>query len=339
MDGLERHGELVGRLGRNAMGRRACRWLLCWLCCLSQGPVMAASPHYAAAGPYRVQVALEVWHDAVRQRDIPVKRYGPEGLARVPVILFSHGLGGSREAGEAWLRHWAAHGYLGIALQHTGSDGALLQGGPMAIRRALKAAMTPEQSRARIADVQFVLDELARRQGEPGWNQADLAHIGLAGHSFGAVTTQAMAGEQLSVGAPVEEPRLAAFLALSPSARGGENLLNARFSRLQRPFFSITGSRDDGIGLQDIDAANRTLPYRHMPPGDKYLLVLEGGAHMHFAGQHTLRQQAPPRLEQAVQAASLAFWEVTLKGRIEARTWLRQSFPATLIPGDRWEFK
>jgi len=337
VDRLERHRQLVRGLGGHAMARLFRRWLL--LCCLSLGTVMAAPQNYAATGSHRVQTGLAVWHDASRQRDVPLKYYRPEGLASAPVILFSHGLGGSREAGEAWLQHWASHGYLGIALQHAGSDSGLLGGGPMAIRRALKAAMTPEQSRARIADVQFVLDELARRHGEAPWSQADLAHIGLAGHSFGAVTTQAMAGEKLSFGDAVQEPRLQSFLAFSPSARGGENLLNARFANLTRPFFSVTGTRDDGIGLQDIDAGNRALPYQHMPPGDKYLLVLEGGAHMHFSGQHTLRQQAPLRLEQAVQAATLAFWECTLRGRIQARTWLRQEFSRTLVAGDRWEFK
>lgn len=316
------------------------RWRIVLVTLLSSGSLMAAPQNYAASGPYRVQESLETWHDAARMRDVPIKRYAPAGVSRAPLILFSHGLGGSREAGAAWLRHWASHGYLGLALQHAGSDAALIGGNPLAIRRALKAAMTPEQSQARIADVQFALDELARRQqGDPAWAVADLARIGLAGHSFGAVTTQAMAGEQLSLGPLVDEPRLQAFLALSPSARGGESRLNARFANLKRPFFSITGTRDDGIGLQDISADNRTLPYRHMPAGDKYLLVLEGAAHMHFSGQHSLRQQAPPRVESAVQAASLAFWEATLSGRQGARTWLRQDFPHTLIPGDAWEFK
>ena len=350
MDRLERRGELDRRLNMKRPGRRS--FLSASVAFLAAGaalglpPAMAhaqtpASPqNHAAPGAYRVQVSLETWHDSARNRDIPVKHYQPEGAGKAPLILFSHGLGGSREAGEAWLMHWASHGYQGLALQHAGSDSALLTGGPMAMRRAMKGAMTGEQLQARLADVRFVLDELPRRTaGDPAWAGVDLTRIGLAGHSFGAVTTQAMAGERLALGPSVDDPRIKAFIALSPSARGGEALLNSRFAELKRPFLSITGTRDDGIGIGDISAANRTLPYRHMPPGDKYLLVLEGGTHMHFSGQRIRMVRTPPPLESAVKAASLAFWDAYLKADRGARTWLQRDFAASLDPADHWEYK
>lgn len=304
-------------------------------------PMHSASPqNYTAPGTYRVQVSLETWHDPARNRDIPVKHYRPEGAGKAPLILFSHGLGGSREAGESWLMHWASHGYQGLALQHAGSDSALLTGSPMAMRRAMQGAMTGEQLQARLADVRFVLDELPRRAAnDPAWADVDLNRIGLAGHSFGAVTTQAMAGERLTLGPSVDDPRLRAFIALSPSARGGEALLNSRFADLQRPFLSLTGTRDDGIGIGDISATNRTLPYRHMPPGDKYLLVLEGATHMHFSGQKIRMARTPAPVESAVKAASLAFWDAYLKDDRAARTWLQRDFATSLASADHWEFK
>lgn len=301
---------------------------------------MSAPHNYAASGPCRVREELEVWHDERRQRPIPCRHYLPQGVARTPLILFSHGLGGDRDNGERWLRHWASHGYRGLALQHAGSDAAVMAGSPMALRRALTAATTPEQSLARLADLGFVLDEVWRRQAaDPAWAGVDLERVGLAGHSYGAVTTQAMAGERRAYGPPVVEPRLRAFLGLSPSARGEEAPLNARFAGIRRPFFCITGTRDDGIGLHDISAADRTVPYRHMPGGDKFLLVLDGAAHMPLAGNPGSRHVLPPRAATAIQGASLAFWEVTLGGRQAARTWLCQDFPSTLVPGDTWECK
>lgn len=301
---------------------------------------MSAPHNYAASGPCRVREELEVWHDERRQRPIPCRHYLPQGIARTPLILFSHGLGGDRDNGERWLRHWASHGYRGLALQHTGSDAAVMAGSPMALRRALTAATTPEQSLARLADLGFVLDEVWRRQAaDPAWAGVDLERVGLAGHSYGAVTTQAMAGERRAYGPPVVEPRLRAFLGLSPSARGEEAPLNARFAGIRRPFFCITGTRDDGIGLHDISAADRTVPYRHMPGGDKFLLVLDGAAHMPLAGNPGSRHVLPPRAVTAIQGASLAFWEATLGGRQAARTWLCQDFPSTLVPGDTWECK
>lgn len=301
---------------------------------------MSAPHNYAASGPCRVREELEVWHDERRQRPIPCRHYLPQGVARTPLILFSHGLGGDRDNGERWLRHWASHGYRGLALQHTGSDAAVMAGSPMALRRALTAATTPEQSLARLADLGFVLDEVWRRQAsDPAWAGVDLECVGLAGHSYGAVTTQAMAGERRAYGPPVAEPRLRAFLGLSPSARGEEAPLNARFAGIRRPFFCITGTRDDGIGLHDISAADRTVPFRHMPGGDKFLLVLDGAAHMPLAGNPGSRHVLPPRAAMAIQGASQAFWEATLGGRQAARTWLCQDFPSTLVPGDTWECK
>lgn len=301
---------------------------------------MSVPHNYAASGPCRVREELEVWHDERRQRPIPCRHYLPQGVARTPLILFSHGLGGDRDNGERWLRHWASHGYRGLVLQHAGSDAAVMAGSPMALRRALTAATTPEQSLARLADLGFVLDEVWRRQAtDPAWAGVDLERVGLAGHSYGAVTTQAMAGERRAYGPPVAEPRLRAFLGLSPSARGEEAPLNARFAGIRRPFFCITGTRDDGIGLHDISAADRTVPFRHMPGGDKFLLVLDGAAHMPLAGNPGSRHVLPPRAATAIQGASLAFWEAALGGSQAARTWLCRDFPSTLVPGDTWECK
>ncbi len=41
-------------------------------------------------------------HDAARNRDIPLRVYLPASTAPAPVVLFSHGLGGSR-AGSSFL--------------------------------------------------------------------------------------------------------------------------------------------------------------------------------------------------------------------------------------------
>ena len=49
-------------------------------------------------------------------------------------MLFSHGLGGSRE-GSAFLgKHWAARGYVVVFLQHPGSDESVWKSKPFAER-------------------------------------------------------------------------------------------------------------------------------------------------------------------------------------------------------------
>ena len=60
--------------------------------------------------------------DEDRQRTVPVKVYLDGSNAPQPVVLFSHGLGGSRENNVFLGKHWAAAGYVGVFMQHAGSD-------------------------------------------------------------------------------------------------------------------------------------------------------------------------------------------------------------------------
>ena len=76
----------------------------------------------AAATPKIVDLTV---HDAARNRDLPVRVYLPTNTAPVPVILFSHGLGGNREGSKFLGEHWAARGYVAVFLQHPGSDDSI----------------------------------------------------------------------------------------------------------------------------------------------------------------------------------------------------------------------
>ena len=96
---------------------------------LSWGLLIAAEEYDPLRLPNEREVrALELTvHDAARQRDIPLRVYlpttnGANGQKAEPVVLFSHGLGGTRQ-GCAYLgTHWSARGYTVVFLQHAGSD-------------------------------------------------------------------------------------------------------------------------------------------------------------------------------------------------------------------------
>ena len=46
-------------------------------------------------------------------REVPVKISDyPASGGRCPVVIFSHGLGGSRDGDQYLGRHWASHGYV-----------------------------------------------------------------------------------------------------------------------------------------------------------------------------------------------------------------------------------
>jgi hypothetical protein len=75
-----------------------------------------------------------------------------------------------------------------------------------------------------------------------------------------------------------------------------------------------------------------------MPPGRKYLLVLDGAGHMAFAGT-VARAAAKPHITEVTLQASTAFWRATLLGDTNAATLLKSGFKTALAPADRFETK
>ena len=62
------------------------------------------------------------WLDSTRQRRVPVRLYLPEAAgadAPVPLVVFSHGIGGSRHGYSYLGRHWASQGYASLHITAT----------------------------------------------------------------------------------------------------------------------------------------------------------------------------------------------------------------------------
>nr|WP_310523504.1 alpha/beta hydrolase-fold protein [Polymorphobacter sp.] len=291
-----------------------------------------------------------IWHDPARNRDIPVRIRLPEGTAKVPVILFSHGLGGDTAGGTLWGQAWAAHGFAVIHIQHAGSDTAVYRDakGPEDTKARVRAAATGAQLQARVADVSFVLDELATRKTEGKCNltRLDTSRVGIAGHSMGAWTAQAIAGQNF-FGAPrLVDRRFTAALAFSPSAPNNGTAAEA-FAAITIPFMSVTGSLDGNplaakAEIRAAAEAQRTGPYTAMPPGQKYLLVFEGGDHMVFSGNSRRTPTSTDlHIQTATKAATTAFWGATLlNGKADA-SFLKSGsgLKAMLSPADRFDAK
>jgi predicted dienelactone hydrolase len=336
---------------------------------LKAAPIETASADtsahaYASAGPATVQVIEETWRDAARGRDVPVRIYTPAAdtapKEKLAIVLFSHGLGGNRAGGKAWGEHWASHGFVSVHIQHAGSDDSIWKSKRAAQAEAdLKGAMTINNLSLRVGDVHYVLDELGRRaRADAGWpwRALDQSRIGMSGHSFGAQTTLAVSGLQSAGvgGMAGYDKRITASIALSPNARN-KRALDKQFGGITMPFMSITGTLDGAVLNDDTKPTDRELPFRHMAPGNKYLLVMDGGDHMVFGG-HTLgsrrAETARDREIQAdVKAASVAFWKAHLRNDASARTWLastaamsesnsmKSSLRGSLAAADRYEIR
>ena len=139
------------------------------------------------------------WVDPSRDRAVPARLYWPAASTRkgpVPLIVFSHGLGGSRKGYSYLGEEWSARGTASLHIQHVGSDETLWQGNPLLLRDRLDSAADEREAIERTRDVRFGLDCLLDRGG-PFHAAIDRKRIVAAGHSFGANTTLILTGAQV----------------------------------------------------------------------------------------------------------------------------------------------
>ena len=312
---------------------------------LLSGPVMGAAAYdpLAARQPQSQPLDLTV-RDAKRSRDIPVRIYLPDSRASAPVVLFSHGLGGSHEGNRFMGDHWSARGYAAVFLQHPGSDTAVWRDVPVAERlAAMRKAASLDNFLLRVHDVPAVLNTLA------GWNAAadhslrgrlDLARAGMSGHSFGAVTTEAVSGEAFPGGISFTDARIRAAIAFSPSSPRARDPKQA-FGSVLIPWLLMTGTKDTVI-IGDADLESRLAVFPSLPPGEKYELVLDRAEHSAFTDRALPGDTEPrnPNHHRAILAISTAFWDTFLRHDGAAKAWLEGSGPRSVLESkDRWQKK
>lgn len=301
----------------------------------------------AVPGPFTVGIARFDWHDARRDRDIPVKIYYPTNAAGpLPIIIFSHGLGGSREGYGYLGRHWASHGYVVIHLQHLGSDASVWENVPRAERmQALrKSVLNLQNALNRPLDVTFAIDQLSKlNSGDPILkHRLDLDRIGVAGHSFGAYTTLAIAGEVFfNAGGEhsLADPRVKAAIAMSSPVPPKKSEYEAAFAKIKIPVFHMTGTLDvSPIG--ETTAEQRRVPFDYTKGADQFLVTFKDADHMVFSGR-LLEQNGRERdalFQTCILSASTAFWDDYLKGDASAKTFLTGDGFATAL-GDTGKFE
>lgn len=288
-------------------------------------------------------------HDTKRKRDLPIRVYLPAETKVAPVVLFSHGLGGSRENNPYLGKHWSGRGYVVVVLQHPGSDESVWKGqGPAGIPLAMKQAASVQNYLLRVADIPAVLDQLERWNAQSDHalhGRLDLAHVGMSGHSFGAVTTQAVSGQSALGSTRANDPRIKAAVMMSPSVPSAGSAERA-FSTVKIPWLLMTGTNDvariGGMTVGPPDVASRLGVYPALPPGDKYEIVLKDAEHGAF-GERALpgdgRKQNPNH-HRVILALSTAFWDAYLKGDATAKAWLTGDGPRSVLEkDDKWQHK
>lgn len=278
-------------------------------------------------------------------RKVPIKVQLPVSKDPAPVILFSHGLGGSRENSDYLSNHWATRGYVVVRLQHPGSDDSVWrEAQPLGRMAALQRAANGQNTVFRVQDVSGAIDTLAKwsaAENHPLSKRLDLKHLGMCGHSFGALTTQLVSGQKVGLGRlnPTDDRIDAAILFSPGSPRQGT--VEQAFGSVKIPWLLMTGTHDGSpIGGQTPES--RLAVYPALPPGDKYEVVLHEAEHSAFSDRALPgdAKSRNPNHHRAILALSTAFWDAFLKSDKEAKTWLNGDGPKSILePADRWQHK
>jgi predicted dienelactone hydrolase len=261
-----------------------------------------------------------ILHDAGRNKDLIMTIEYPTRGGPYPVIVFSHGFGGSNTSYTPLTEYWAGHGYIVIKPSHAdaGKLGPILaqrreerraemekrraEGRDRKNQNAQAQAQQPPQPDSlaeaiwstqttgdwvnRARDISLILDSLGTlEQKYPELaGKMEKTNIGVGGHSYGAFTAMMVSGMTSFATTPpihAADPRVKVGLAFSPQGVGSLGLTQESWKDVKVPFMFITGTLDY-VTAGDVKPRHDAFAYS--PAGDKYFVSFTGARHMTFAG-------------------------------------------------------
>lgn len=229
-----------------------------------------------------------------RPVDLQVRVSAPAIGTGLPVILLSHGHGGSNNLsslnGYAPIANlWAAAGFVVIQPTHLSSR--------TLSRQLADTPGAPLFWRSRAEDISHILDRLDEIEKTVPQLAGRIDHdkIAIAGHSLGGHTAGLLLGARSSdpdTGEEVNllEPRIKVGVLLAAPGSGGD-ILNGPmaemvpffhttdFSTMATPTLVVAGDQDDSKHFTDVGPDWHTDPYR-LAPAPKTLLILFGAEHL-----------------------------------------------------------
>jgi pimeloyl-ACP methyl ester carboxylesterase len=284
-----------------------------------------ASKQSAWAQP-SVEILDFEWRDPSRDRIVPVRIYLPAGAGPKPLVMFSHGLGGSRMGYSYLAKHLAAAGYICVHPQHAGSDRAVWTGNPFSTFGNLSKAAGDENAIDRAKDITFVLNELLTGAASALFaNQINPQWLAMAGHSYGANTTllisgatvQRAQGQIFNLG----DPRFKCAVVISAPPFHGAGDMNPILGGIAIPTLHITGTEDvirvPGYGSSlpaRIDVFNATSCNNEYAKR-KHLFVFDGATHGVFTDRiDRVGPVASAKIKAGTSELARAFLDIQLRG-------------------------
>ncbi|MDF0582642.1 alpha/beta hydrolase family protein [Bradyrhizobium yuanmingense] len=265
------------------------------------------------------------WIDTSRGREVPARLYWPTEASpgRVPLIIFSHGMGGSRNGYTYLAARWAAHGIASLHVQHIGSDSSLWRGNPFELVGRLQAATRDDEAAARVGDIRFALDQMLLFATGPYARFIDMRRIAVAGHSYGANTAL------LTVGARVvrdgrwldfRDRRFKAAIVISAPPFYGEKDLPSVLANIAVPTLHVTATQDV-IKIPGFYSAarDRVAIFEAIANRRKLLVMFQGGSHSIFTDRAlTGGPGLNPKVKESTGDLTLAFLDYAFAGDSKA---------------------
>ena len=270
------------------------------------------------------------WLDTARNRRVPARLFWPEGASsdnKVPLVVFSHGIGSSLDGYTYLGRHWAANGVASLHLQHVGSDRSLWQGGVLSMIQRFQKALTEQEAIDRVHDLRFALDSLLEGEHGPYIAQDQIV---AAGHSYGANTTMLAAGAKFMRNGEVMQfrnERITAAILISAPPFYGEKCYLQILSEVSIPTLHVTTLNDIiripgfGSGLKD-----RLKVFEAMGGPHKTLAVYKQGSHTVFTEQRYFDSlEIATEVKTATEGLSLAFLDQVFGRSASLEDWGQQN--------------
>jgi predicted dienelactone hydrolase len=286
---------------------------------------------------YSVITGHAVWHDYSRNRDIPVKFFLPmvpdnnrtnnSSMSNsFPVILFSHGLGGTYDRCSYLSRTWSSFGFVVISVQHPGSDEQVWRGKIRIVKELRDSYEQNWNCRTRAEDLRFVLNGFSQllKAGKLGRLKADIDNVGVSGYDIGSLGPLLLSGQMPpDRGDSLRDKRVKAVVAMSPPVRNSGLSNDDVYAGIRIPALFITGTRDDGI-IGVTKAYQRRIPFDYMTNANRYLVIFNDGDHQIYAGplfsiSNIFRRDRDSIYQAAITRVSSYFWMAYLSNKKQAK--------------------
>lgn len=203
------------------------------------------------------------WNEAVRNANV---RQG-----RFPLVVFSHGNGGTRHQNTFWCDYLASHGYIVVSADHTGNARMTIINGTLI---TFQPAERANSAKDRPVDVSFLLDKMIEwnRGGDKRFaGKIDTDRVAISGMSFGSFTSH---------WASDADKRFKAVVAMSGAPPTHTNLTV--------PTLRMLGTEDRTLG----ETGNALIRKNHeIHKGPAFLLEMKNGGHYSFTDMFKLTKQ------------------------------------------------